>query len=84
MTQMPRNLQAKIENDPERSLNVIVCVDGDLDTRQKMLQASGFHIRRRLGLIKGFAVTAPGSRVQSVAEEPWVTSVEEDHEINAA
>ena len=82
MTQLSSGLQHKIAADPGASHNVIIRVDGDLDARQQQLEASGFRIRRKLGLIKGFAATASGTALHQVAGQPWVTSIEEDQQVH--
>ncbi len=74
-------LQKKIEDDPNQPQNVIVRVNGDLDTCQQRLTAAGFKIRRRLSLIKGFATIAPGASVRQLASQPWVMSIEEDQQV---
>ncbi len=82
MSQIAPRLQQKIASDPNAPQNVIVRVNGDLESLQKTLEANGFHIRRKLGLIKGFAATAPGSSVKQLAGQPWVTSIEEDQQVH--
>ncbi len=84
MSHFSPSLKHKIENDPERERKVIVRVNGDMDVCEGKLKASGFHIRRKLMLIKGFAITAPGSSVQELAHEDWITHVEEDSQVHTA
>ncbi len=82
MAQIPPDLQQKIQSNPEAPQNVLVRVNGDLDALQPQLEANGFHIRRRLSLIRGFASTAPGTSIRQLAAEPWVTSIEEDQHVH--
>ncbi len=82
MSQIASGLRQKIARHPDASQNVIVRVNGDMDELQNALEANGFQIRRKLGLIKGFAATAPGSSIQKVADQPWVMSIEEDQQIH--
>ncbi len=82
MAQIGSKLQKKITDDPDEPQNVIVRVTGDMDTAQEHLKAAGFQIRRKLGLIKGFATTAPGKSVRALAGQPWVTSIEEDQQVH--
>ncbi len=82
MSQIESGLRQKIARHPDASQNVIVRVNGDMDELQKALEANGFQIRRKLGLIKGFAATASGSSVVQVANQPWVTSIEEDQQVH--
>ncbi len=82
MGQLAPGLEQKIATNPEAPFNVIVRVDGDLDARQRQLQATGFQIRRKLGLIKGFAATASGSHIRNLSAQPWVTSIDEDQQVH--
>ncbi len=82
MSQIAPGLQQKIASDPSAPRHVIVRVNGDLATLQKTLEDNGFQIRRKLGLIKGFAATASGLSVSQVANQPWVTSIEEDQQVH--
>jgi myo-inositol catabolism protein IolC len=82
MTELISSLQKKIQYDPNAAQRVIIRVNGDLDDGEQKLKARGFEIRRKLKLIKGFAATAPGSSIQSLAAEPWVTHIEEDQQVH--
>ncbi len=82
MAQLGPNLQKKIANNPSAPQDVIVRGNGDMEIMQQELEAAGFQIRRRLGLIKGFAATAPGDSVRRAAGLPWVTSIEEDQQVH--
>ncbi len=82
MAHLASGLEQKIAANPDAPLNVIIRVDGDLDVRQQQLEANGFQIRRKLTLIKGLAATASGSAIRQVADQPWVTSIEEDQQVH--
>jgi hypothetical protein len=83
MTEIAPNLALKISQDPDTPQQVIVRVEGDVDACEERLALHGFEIRRKLRLIKGFAATGAGSHVQELANEPWVTSIEEDQPVRA-
>jgi peptidase inhibitor I9 len=83
MSKLAASLASNIDDNPEAPQNVIVRVEGDVDTYEEQLTLHGFMIRRKLRLINGFAATAPGSRVQELANEPWVTSIEQDQQVQA-
>lgn len=74
-------LEEQICAEPQQTFNVIVRVDGDLQTRESALEAEGFNIRRRFRLISGFAASAKGADIQKVSEADWVVSVEPDQEV---
>ncbi len=76
------SLELKIARNPNAPQNVVVRVDGDLDARRKTLEERGFQVRRKLKLIRGLAATAPGASVRQLADEPWVTSIEEDQQVH--
>lgn len=83
MSELAPSLAFKISKNPEAPQQIIVRVVGDVDTCEQRLTAQGFKIRRKFSLIKGFAATASGSQVQDLANEPWVTSIEEDQPVQA-
>lgn len=83
MAEIPASLATRIDSDPDGELDVIVRVDGDLDTCEQSIISLGIAIRRKLPLIKGLAITAPGIVVWDLADEPWVTHIEEDQQVQA-
>ncbi len=82
MNPIAPGLDQKITRNPDAPQNVIVRVNGDLDALQQTLEARGFQIHRKLKLIRGLAATAPGASVRQLANEPWVTSIEEDQQVH--
>ncbi len=81
MAQIAPNLKKKLDTNPTQPRNLIVRVSGDMEISQQQLEAAGFQIRRKLGLIKGYAVTGPGNQVRALADQPWVKSIEEDQQV---
>jgi hypothetical protein len=75
-------LKKQVTDQPDETYNVIVRVEGDLDTRQQQLEADGLQITRRLRLIRGFAATAPGTAVQKAAAEDFIVSIERDQQVH--
>ncbi len=82
MAQITPGLQKKISSNPNSSFDTIVRVGGDMDDAQDNLTQAGFQIRRKLGLIKGFAVTGQGKALSKLASQGWVTSIEEDQQVH--
>ncbi len=82
MAQIGPSLNKKIQASPKQPQNIIVRVNGDMEVSQQQLETAGFQIRRKLSLIKGFAVTGPGQSVRDLANQPWVTSIEEDQQVH--
>jgi hypothetical protein len=83
VSELAASLALKIDNNPEIPQNIIVRVSGDMDECEEQLSSRGFEIRRKLALIRGFAATATGSQVQELANESWVTFIEEDLQVQA-
>ena len=83
MCELAASLAYKIDGSPQSTQNVIVRVEGDLDACELRLTSHGLKIRRKLRLIKGFAATATGTSLRVLANEPWVTSIEEDQQVQA-
>lgn len=75
-------LVAAVKTNPEDTFQLIVRVEGDLDTRQGQLEAEGFVIARRLRLISGFAGSAKGANVEKVMVEEWILSIERDEPVH--
>ncbi len=71
------------QENPHESFQVIVRVEGDLDTRQGQLEQCGFCITRRSRLIHGFGASAQGEAVLRATNEDWVISIERDIEMRA-
>lgn len=82
MGQISTSLDQKVKDQPQAQVKVIIRVSDNLDAHQDQLAAAGFQIRRRLGLINGFAATALGTDVQKIALEPWVVSIEPDEAVH--
>jgi hypothetical protein len=75
------DLEAQIQQKPDETHFIIVRVQGDLDSLEGQLRSGGFTIRRRLNLIRGFAASAAGADIGKLANESWVTSIEEDRQV---
>jgi hypothetical protein len=75
-------LRNQVEAKPDETYNIIVRVEGDLDTCQQQLEADGLQISRRLRLIRGFAAAGPGTAVQKAATEDFIVSIERDQQVH--
>lgn len=82
MSQISPGLLQKISDNPDAARDVIVRVEGSVDAHEQQLRSQGVQIRRTLRLINGFAITAPGSQVRQLGDEPWVTFIDEDQQVH--
>jgi hypothetical protein len=82
MAELNDALAQKISDDPQAERYVIIRVTDDVEASADRLQARGFQIRRKLKLIRGIAATATGAQVQALAQEPWVSHIEEDAQVH--
>lgn len=74
-------LEQLAQANPDASFPIIVRVEGDMDARQAELETAELTITRRLWLIRGFACTASGSAIATVAAHEWVVSIEPDQSV---
>lgn len=81
MSLLAPSLAQKIYLNPSSPQNIILRINGDMETCEEMLVSQGIEIRRILHLINGFAITAAGSTVEQLANETWVMSIEEDQQV---
>lgn len=74
-------LEQLAQANPDASFPIIVRVEGDMDARQAELEAAGLTLTRRMWLIRGFAGTAAGNTISTLAARDWVVSIETDMQV---
>jgi hypothetical protein len=82
MAEIKDNLRARLEQDPQARIRLIVRVEGDLDQAGDLLRAQGWQVGRKMTLISGWAVEGSASQVLALAHESWVQSIEEDRVVH--
>ncbi len=74
-------LAANIHANPGAIFPIIVRVQGDMDACQTELETAGLVISRRMWLIHGFAGSAAGTTIETLAQLDWIVSVESDQAV---
>ena len=73
-----QNLKARLEQNPNASVRLIVRLKDNPGSRVAAVQAHGLTVRHTYSLISALAVEGSASASLALAQEPWVVSVEED------
>ena len=82
MAEIKNNLRARLEQNPQARIRLIVRVKGDLDQAAETMRAQGWKVRRKMALIAGLAVEGPAGDALTLANEAWVRSIEEDRAVH--
>ena len=81
------NAESQLRQDwldhPQKKVDLIVCVKGDLNERSAALATSGAEIKYRFRLTGSVAIRCSGRVALALLDEPWVTRVEPDRTVRA-
>ena len=75
-------LARKWRANPTAQVNAVVHTSGDVDEVAALLEQRGLKVRRRYHLLPAIAVAGPGGELLALADEEWVTKVEEDRQVH--
>ena len=81
MERIERALRGRLERHPERPVRLIVRVSGEMSQAEKRLAESGVTVIRSFSLTKALAVSCSAATALSLADQPWVQSIEEDRQV---
>ena len=82
MASMNPELKNKLEQNPNAVVNLIVRTMDDPQAHLAEVQARGFEVRHTYSLISAMAVQGKASASMSLANMPWVLSLEEDKTVH--
>ena len=82
MATISPTLMAKLEHDPNGTVNVIVRVQGEAATHTQQVQWMGVTIKHAYTLIPGFALQGTCAAILKLSKESWVVSIEEDRQVH--
>jgi hypothetical protein len=74
-------LRGRLKEWPEEPVRLIVRVAGEMPQAEKRLAELGANVTRSFSLTKAVAVSCSAATALSLAEEPWVQSIEEDRQV---
>jgi hypothetical protein len=77
-------LEQRLQDMPNRAVDLIVRTDGDPSPHLDWLAANGIEVRQVFKLSPGLAVSAPGRDALKLAAQDWAVSVELDEGVRAA
>ncbi len=82
MARIDPALKSKLQLDPNAQVRLILQCQDDPSQHVTSVQARGLTVRHVYTLMNGIAVEGKASNALQLADEPWVTSVEEDRPIH--
>lgn len=78
MAKIDPKLEQRLEDMPNRVVDLIVRTDSDPTPHLEWLAARGIEVRQVFKLSPGVAVSAPGRDARNLVAQDWVVSVELD------
>jgi len=78
---VPPALERTLRTGGDKPVNLIVHTHGPAESKKEQVETFGFEVRRVLRLVNCLAVTGPASAGLTLAEQDWVTRIEEDREV---
>jgi hypothetical protein len=76
-------LLARLQSRPRDSARLVVRVTGDTSLAASRLASRGATVLHVFDLIKAVSISCTGETALALAQEPWVSSVEEDRRVSA-
>jgi hypothetical protein len=83
MAKIDSKLEQRLQDMPNRSVDLIVRTDGDPSPHLEWLAANDIEVRQVLKLLPGVAVSCPGRDALKLLAQDWVVSVESDEGVKA-
>ena len=82
MANISSDLKAKLEQNTNATVRLIVRLKDDPGSHLAAVQAHGLTVSHTYSLISALAVEGSASASLALAQEPWVVSVEEDSAVH--
>jgi hypothetical protein len=82
MTKIKQDFLRRLQEDPQRSVNVIVTITSDPMAQMAQVEAKGLTVTRTFSLTPMLAATGPAEAVMELAIEPWVVRIEPDEAVH--
>ncbi len=82
MVKIDPSLRRQLEAEPEGSVRLIVRLRDPPRDVMEQVASRGIEVRRRYRLMPAIAIAGPAKACLSLLDEPWVASVEMDHEVH--
>lgn len=78
MPSVNRELEKKLQANPQASVDLIVRTTDKPADHVEQVRAMGLNVRRQFTLLRAMAITGAAADCLRLADEPWVESIEED------
>lgn len=82
MAKIDSELRRRLQTDPDAHVHAIIRTQGDPEQAAARATQKGIAVRRQFTLVPGLAVTGRAAALLDLADEPWVSSIEEDREVH--
>ncbi len=82
MATIASDLKAKLQNAPDMHVRLILRCKDDPTRYVESIEARGLTVRHVYTLMNGIAIEGTASAALQLADEPWVTSIEEDRPVH--
>lgn len=83
MAKIDPKLEQRLQDMPNRAVDLIVRTDGDPTPHLEWLADHNLEVRQVFRLSPGVAVSAPGRDALKLLDQDWVVSVEVDEGVKA-
>lgn len=83
MPKISPELEQQLETMPNRTVDLIVCTDGDVTPHLEWLASAGLQVKQQFRLSPGVAVSGSGRDALKLLDQSWVVSVELDAPVKA-
>ena len=83
MAKIDPKLEQRLQDMPNRSVDLMVHTDGDPSPHLDWLAANEIEVRHVIKLMPGVAISCPGRDALKLLTQDWVVSIELDEAVRA-
>jgi hypothetical protein len=83
MAQIDGDVRESWRENPNRTFDLIIRVNGDVEARAEELQERGVKVKRRYRLTNSISAAASGEVALKLARVGWITRIECDRPVRA-
>lgn len=83
MAQVDGDVRQSWQDNPNRTFDLIIRVNGDVEARAEELTERGVKVKRRFRMTSSISATASGELALKLARVGWITRIECDRPVRA-
>jgi hypothetical protein len=83
MAQVESDVRQSWQENPNRTFDLIIRVNGDVEARAEELAERGVKVKRRFRMTGSISATASGELALKLARVGWITRIECDRPVRA-